>query len=718
MKSHFLKAALLCLLGFSAAHLKAAENQFFIFPLKEIEGLGEKNSAEVRPLVDEQAVSFIKGNQSDVQTDVLNHFTNELNQAYAGSIVHIKQVRNYLKGPVTFVDNDQLTCGESPVVPFENSYAAVIGISRASFTKVHRGLATEVIIPITLNLQIIKVDKAKILFSSSNTTITPFKFGDNELDSPAYVKTIKETLAKNLKDQVTTLVKEAKLNFSPKLTPVKIVGKEGDFYIADKGFEVGFVERDQPIAKDSNGKDVWFKVITAADGYSVLEVQQGGEAKVGQSYQFMFEAKADDSSKPRVMPVVSYSVKNKEMTSINNGVIDLFSKSIGYKAPFQIAPIDVNFEQTMDNIKNGAQCFKDWDKYPLTNPSKNSRDDYPQFILNVDAGETAVFTAKADGGIKENNTFATVVQASVSDLGGVVYGSAIGSYKYEINKQAGMGLSVEDARKVAYKNATESMAADFLKNINFDPKVFRIKAVGSNTLLVENFPIEAGSGVKASVIRKLSIKVNKKDVVIKLPLVVDGSANKKGTDVEVPFEMKDFGKDAKPKVGDSLVVYALPKGNAVNVAMCEGEFLGKNNAISTSTARPILKNLIYNSPKYQVNNSSSELANDVNFLLDAGHFKKNGQMQPKLNSQACLQTGYLVREDKANCAGDTCNAAASTALLVRLVESGQSKKDYIVARKTELKNFVAAEKDNLYSVNAYDQFLSSVPELSKKLNEK
>lgn len=718
MKSHILKIAIFCLLGFSAANLMAAENQFFIFPVKEIEGLGEKNLAEVRPLVDEQAVSFIKGNQRDVQTEVLNHFTSELNKAYVGSVVHGRQVRSYFKGPVAFIDNEQLKCDSESAVPIENSYAAVIGISRASFSKVHRGLATEVIIPITLNLQIIKVDKAKILFSSSNTSITPFKFADNELDTAEYVKTIKEELAKNLKDQVTALVMEAKLNFSPKITPVKIIGKEGDFYIADKGFEVGFVERDQPIAKDVNGKDVWFKVITAADGYSVLEVQQGGEAKVGQSYQFMFEAKADDSSKPRVMPVVSYTSKNKEMASIKNGVIDLFSKSIGYKAPFQIAPVDVNFEQTIENIKVTAGCFLDWSKYPLTNPSKNSRDDHPQFILNVDAGESAVFTAKAEGGIKEKSTFATVVQASISDMNGLVYGSALGTYKYDLNKQAGMGFGIEDARKVAYKNATDVMAADLLKNINLDPKVFKVKAVSANSLTVENFPVENGYPVKASVIRKLSMKVNKKDVIVKLPLVVEGNVNKKGADAEVPFEMKDFGKNAMPKVGDSLVVYALPKGNALTVAQCEGEFLGKNNAITTSIARPILKNLIFNLPKYQVNIKNAELVSDVNFLLDAGHFKTKGQMELNTDPPVCLQTGYLIREDKTNCAADGCNATASTALLVRLVESGQSKKDYIVARKTDLKNFVATEKENLYSVNAYDQFLSLVPELSKKLNEK
>lgn len=714
MKAIFPKVALFVLVLFSAAYSYAAENQFFVFPIKEIEGLGVTTSSTSRPLVDKNAVEFITGNQSDAQKEVLSHFSGQLSQAYAGSVVHVKQVRESFKGPVTYDDNDNLNCGDSSTVPLEQTYAAVIGISRASFYKVERGLNTEILVPVTLNLQIIKADKAKILFSSSNTTYSQFLVSTAQIGTSEYTKLIKEAITKNMKDQVTSLVQEAKANFSPKITPVKIVGKEGNFYVADKGFEVGFNEGDSPEAKDANGKLVWFKVLTAGNGYSVLE-RLDGDIQIGQDYQFLFESKADDSNKPRVMPVGTFD-KNKAMV---NGVIDVFTKNIGYKAPFQIAAVDVNFQQTMANIRSRAQCVPSWEKYPFSNQIKDSRTDFPQFILNVDTGETAVYTAKGDGAVKTKETFATIVQAKVSDLNGLVYGSAIGVDKYVLDKSAGIGLSTANAKEVSYQNSTKAMVADFLKNINFDPKVYKVKNVNANSLLVDNIPVESGYLINATVLRKLAIKVGNKEVFVKLPLLAKGQVNKKGTDTEVPFEMQDVGKDYfKPKAGDSLIVYALPKGNAPSVGICEGEFIGKNNAVTTTFARPLLSNFIFNLPNYQVVSAGAETVKDVNYLLSAGNFKKEGEMKVRSDILSCLQPGYLIREDQATCTADACKATATSALLVRIVEAAQPKKDYIVARKTQLEGFDGTQKENLYSVNAHEQFLAEIPELTKKVSEK
>jgi hypothetical protein len=108
----------------------------------------------------------------------------------------------------------------------------------------------------------------------------------------------------------------------------------------------------------------------------------------------------------------------------------------------------------------------------------------------------------------------------------------------------------------------------------------------------------------------------------------------------------------------------------------------------------------------------------VNYLLDSGNFKRDGAMKVRSDLQSCLQPGYLIREDQANCAAEDCKASTTSALLVRVVESGQTKKDFIVARKTQLQGFDGAQKENLYSVNAHEQFLAEIPELAKKLSEK
>ena len=708
IKPNLLRAALFAMLGFSASFIHAAENQFFVFPIKEIEGLGKVGSQTDRPLVNKKVVDLLSVSS---QQDVLAHFSSQLNQAYAGSVVHPKQVKEVLKGPVTFDDNDNLNCGSSSTVALEETYAAVIGISRASFYEVARGGNSEILIPITLNLQIIKADKAKILFSSSNTTYSSFLLSAAQVGTPESNKLIEDAVTKNIKDQVTSLVQEAKVNFSPKVTPVKIVGKEDNFYVADKGFEIGFKEGESVEAKDANGNEVLVKVLTASDGYAVLE-RQIGDIKTGQDYRFMFATKSDDSNKPRVMPVTSRSKASV------NGVIDIFSKSIGYKAPLQIAAVDVNFQQTMENIKRSASCVPSaiWEKYKLAN-EKDVRTDLPQFILSVDTGETSVFTQTGDGGVKSKETFATVVQAKVSDLNGVVYGSAIGVDKYSMDKTAGMGLNIANAKEVSYQNATKSLVADFLKNINFDPKVYKVKNVNTNSLIVENLPVESGYDINANVLRKLGIKVGKKDVFVKLPLLAKGKVNKKGGDVEVPFEMQDVGKVYfKPKAGDSLVVYALPKGNVPTLGICETDF--QTPGLATTSAKPLLLNLVYNSPKHQVVVANPEIVSDVNYLLNEGNFKLSDQMKPRTDLASCFQTGYMIKEDQASCLNGSCKSTVTNALLLRLFESGKAKKDFFAARKSQLEGFTEAEKQNFYSVNAHEQFLAEIPELSKKLSEK
>ncbi len=693
-----------CLQLFSAISF-AADSQFYIFPIKEIEGLKAIEKKNLRPLVDEKAVAFIAGEQNDAQKELLGYFNEQLIKTYGPSIVHVKQVRENFKGPISLVDDDNMDCGSGSTVPMQQAYAAVLGVSRASVYQVNKGSITEILIPVTLNLQIIKPDKAKIIFSTSNTAYTPFLFASSEIDTPAYKNTIKAAMVKNIKSQIDELMNTVKVNFSPKASSVKIVGKEGPFFVVDKGYEIGFKDRDETSAKDADGNEVIFYVVNADDGYSVLKVL-AGNVKVGQNYQFYFETKADDSRKPRVMPVTTDD-PNK---AISNGVIDVFTKSIGFKAPFQLTAVDVNFAQTMDVIRHRAECVA-WDKYPNSTTVKDSRTDIPQFLLTVDTGETLTFKQSGKNETKTKETFTTIVQGKVSDLNGVVYGSAIGFDKYVIEKIAGVGLSAENAREISFQNATKVMTEDFLKNINFSPKVFKVKNVASQKdfkglLVIENLPVEAGFEVTGVIVRNLGIKVGTKDTIVRLPITTDGPVTKQNSDIAVPYQQTDIDQEYyKPKAGDSLVIYALPKGNARNADLCDSEYIGKNNSVTGSFAKPLVSNLILNSAKFQVKEATPKLVSEVNSLLEAAYFKRDLMMKLEAPNAMCLQTGYLIREDLIDCAANDCKASTTNALVVKEIEAGQSKKDYILARKSQLQGFDVSQKDNYWtSPNNVDIF--------------
>ena len=694
----------------------AADTQFYIFPVKEIEGLKAVENKNFRPLVDAKSVAFISGQQSDAQKELLTYFNEQLIKNYGQSIIHVKQVRDHFKGPINLVDDDNLNCDSVPTVSLKQAYAAVLGISRASFYQVDKGGVTELLIPVTLNLQIIKPDKAKIIFSTSNTTYTPFRFAKSEMDSEQYKTTVKHAMVRSMKSQIDELVKTVQLNFNPKATSVKIVGKDGPFFVADKGYEIGFKDGDEPSALDKDGKEILFQVVNANDGYTVLKAL-GGEIQTGYTYQFSFETQVDDSRKPRMMPVTTEDPKRANL----NGVIDVFSKNIGFKAPFQLSAVDVNFTQTMNVIRERAQCVP-WDKYSSSTTVKDSRTDVPQFIFTVDTGETAIFKQAGKNETYTKETFATVVQGKVSDIHGMVYGSAIGVDKYVLEKTAGIGLSSDNAKEVSLQNATKIMTSEFLKNIQFEPKLFSIKNIknqngGKGNLIVDNLKVDSGFEVTGVITRKLNTKVAGKETFVRLPITTDGQVVKNGTEISVPYQIIDIGQEFyKPKIGDSLVVYALPKGNAQAVVVCDREYIGKNNTVTSSFAKPLTSNIILNSQKYQVKELLPALVHDVNNLLDAGNFKDSFKLSISPSSDSCIQTGYLIREESTECKDLVCKATTTNALIIKFIESGVSKKDTVLARKSQLEGFESSQKDNYYSVNAFDEYLKIIPDLTKKLN--
>ncbi len=695
----------------------AEESQFYVFPIKLIEGLtGANDSSVARPLVDRKATEFLT---ESANLQIVKTFNDQVIAAFPGSVVNARQVRNSLKGPVRLEDDDSKNCDVGTYVPIDRSYAAVLGVTRASIYTVNKGAFVEVFIPVGLNVQIVKPDKAKIIYAIGNTKYSVLKFGKSELDTDAYKNKITAAMVESINSQIVELINDVKTNFSPKSTPVKVVGKDGPFIVVDKGYETGFKNNDEPEA-ESNGKKSVFNVINADDGYTVLSLIQG-DVQAGQTLSFTFAAKADDSRKPRVMPV-----KSETQTLKSDGVIDVLTKNIGFKAPFQIVAIDANFKQTMAAIRGKANCVDSLGD--STTQVQGERKDVPPFLLTVETGETAHFTQAGKGGVFAKETFGTVAQAKITDLKGVVYGSGIGYDKRILDKVAtegggSSGLNSDNSTEVSYQNSAAALTDNLLKNIKFEPKEFKIKAVDASKgiLTVDKIPVESGAGIPGvQIIRKLSVKVGAKDTFVRLPIKT-GVIEQSDKDTKVTYESQDGGGPSyyKPKAGDSLITYALPKGGAKLINLCDQEYIGKNNTVPSSFAKPIITNILFNSPKYQVVDMNESLIKNVKRSFQEGNFGDLELKRPP--NKSCLQEGYLIREESFECTGDSCKAAVSNAAIVKYLEEGApvaGKKDFVVARKSQLQGFDGAQKEGMYSVNAFDQFLSVVPDLTNAVNAK
>ena len=345
MKRHCFAAGLLAVAGWMAAPTAAASD-FYVFPVAEIAGVGASESAQKRPLIDPRVRELLT---DSLQRQVIDGFRQALNSAYPESAVHARQVVDVRKGSYRYIE--QPTCGDGFTVALRNSYAVTLGLTRGSWYELEReGGRVELLIPLTLNLQLVKPDLAKVVYSISETLYSPFIFSKDELTSPAAAAHIANTVGTGLNRQVAGLVQSLKTNFLPKGQPVKVVGRSQGVLVVDQGFEIGFRADDELVATDNQtGKESLFRVMGVGSGYAVLKLLDGAAA-AGSEFTFTFELPADDSSKPRLMPLTS----NRSDQLWTHAVSELFSKEIGFKAGFQIAPVDATFGAIMNSIRAEA----------------------------------------------------------------------------------------------------------------------------------------------------------------------------------------------------------------------------------------------------------------------------------------------------------------------------------------------------------------------------
>ncbi len=310
----------------------SSASQFYVFPVNEIEGVSLSVAPEKRPLIDARVRALFT---EPVQSAILAAFDKEIVRAFPESSVHARQVRDATKGKYQYIEAP--VCGEGYTTPVERSYAAVIGLTRASWYQVERdGGRVEILVPITLNIQLVKPDLSKVVYSVSETLYSPFIFGKEEVGTSAMVSKVADLVIKGVNSQITSLVETLKSNFKPKDIPINLVGREQGVLITDQGFEVGFKLDDElQGTNQKSGAQALFRVVSVDSGYAALKLIDGSADK-GDSFVFTFETSADDSRKPRVMPVVNMR-QDGQSASI---VADLFSKNIGFKASFQLAPVD------------------------------------------------------------------------------------------------------------------------------------------------------------------------------------------------------------------------------------------------------------------------------------------------------------------------------------------------------------------------------------------
>jgi len=682
----------------------AFASDFYVFPVKELEGASQLKNQALRPLIDPKALGYITARS---QQEILAHFVAELAKTYPKSIVGPRQVRDVLSGKYQFINDDSNACGNGFVAPLRRSYAVVMGITRASFYEVQReGGRVEVLVPVTMNIQLVKPDSAKVVASASDTLYTRFPLSREELNSEQTKTKITDAITVGMKRQVTDLMLEIKKNFNPQETVVKLLDSSGDVFVVDKGFEVGFKTGDElgAVIKGDN-KEVIFKVLNADSGFAVLR-PLGSSPRVGEEYLFVFEGAADDSRKPRILPVTS-SRKGREWSS---AVSDILIKDIGFKAPFQITPVDVNFKDTMESISRQANCVP-WDKFPSAKTVFDSRLDHPQFLMKFDFSRSSVTEQRGVGGVKSTESFISGVTANITDLDGRVIFSEVGLDKYRIERTAGQGIPLINAFEISMKNATVDLSKKLIASVRLDPTEFKISKIEGNRFFVEGLQLPDGSKkISYEVIRPLGIKVGGKDVFMKLQLG-DGQDSPSQVDGGTSFSYSKLVDE--PKRGDLLRVANMPKKGQESIVECRDPYKAPGS-IEADFKLPFVRHAAYKSPNHRVQIAEDGFYEDANALLQAGFFKH--RISNVAQADVCLRSGYLLKVESSECSSESCKAQILTAITLIKEKGGARLSNTVQAEKVQLEGFPKDQLDSFVNNRAFESVLQGSRGLTEKFS--
>jgi len=692
----------------AAAALPAAAASFYLFPVQEIEGMSPEGS-QARALLDKKVMTRLFGGQAgqQAQAALLERFVGQLHQAYPQSLIHARQVAdNTIGSGHRFVNDGSLQCRAAPSYKVADTYAVVLGVTRASLYEVTRGDNVEVLVPITLSLQFVRPSLAKVVYTMSETVYTPFRFSRAEYASGAMDATMRAEVLKNIGEQVDTLVASARAAFDPKSTAVKLVDRDGKFLIAGRGVEAGFVKGEQVEARGADGQASIFDVLYADSGYAVLRSAMGS-ASVGDTLQFTFESTGDDSRKPRLMPVAA---ANDQVAS---AVSDIFGRAIGFKASFQLSPVDVHFDQTKVLITRAANCV-DWTRLPSMAQASGERTDPPDFFLRFAHVATPSVILSGVRGAKSEERFHALVSAQVVDRFGKVVFSELGDNDYAIERVNGNGLGLAQAHEVALKNATGKLAESFLANVRFAPRELRVARVDGERIWVEGMGAVPGEKPSFTVLHPLSAKVAGKPALLELD-VGAGSADPVGDGALVGLSYSAANPALPtPQRGDIVRLYGEQLAGVTRVTDCqEPDYVGQNNVAEAAYAGPLVRHALYRSRKYAGHIGDPAFYDSANALLRSGLFDLQLQA-PAIG--VCVQPGYVIREEAAQCEGAACRATVMLGLQARFKSGGEVHKTVASGLRTEFSGVPAQGKAAFYGYKELGNGLSMQPELLKKFD--
>ena len=662
------------------------------------------------------------------QKALAQHFEQGVTAAFPSSVVGPNQVTSGKGGKYAYQPYSAAACSPSFKVNYRDTFGVAIGVSRLSTYFNTYSDFTRVLIPITYTIRFVKLNGASIIFSKSETINTEFTSSTADFFAPgtkdisaANTAQIKTAIAKDALKVIDILVAAAVKNFSPKQTDIGVAARDGDYFIFDRGSEVGFSSGEDFDALNDKGEEFSFTLKYATDGLAVAmasdfskDIRQATNAlRAGARLKFSFTKNGKDDAKPTVLAVQYTSADNQPLPPaqvLDNALQSIIADDIGFKAPFNLIKQDADFVRLKNQIRGEAHCdsemFREMNGFAdnTTLPRQS-----PDYYLKLDQFSSPVFSVTGQTGSATKSVFSSAVELSLIDRSNFVRQVFVGSNNYELDNIAGKGLALDQATEVNLKNASLVALKSLIEGFSPKQKILKINAVsGGNVTLSETLPLNAFNQVRIA--RPLNVGKNNKTIYLPLPR----------SDVQLERPSQDsatFALKGQLKTSD-VVLLSSSGGNNRALKLCDAsrqrQFLPANLQHPSGAAEMVGRAVAANLKDYDLMEGNNLFLQSAAIALRDGIFETQ-TLVPAVDTPYCILPMESQKLSKNECANGKCSGSASVNSGIRIFDANTKIGESLIGAGFDFSDVKADSLSSFVGLKAYELQLSSVPQHKSKL---
>lgn len=719
--------------------VSAPAAEYYIFPLMTVTGISEspgvakpESAASEKPygaLIDGRYVKAIYDGQA--QKNLAGKLSELLQAKYPNAVIGAKQVSTARDGVYRFEPNAD--CHPSFKANYRDTYAASIGISRLSVYVNSYQEFTQVLIPVTYTLRFTKLDGASTVFSKSSTVYTSytgvskdvFKSGGTEIADSVLAK-LKVGVLKDGQDEVGALMDAAQKGFSPQDSAVNIIGREGDYFIFDRGSEIGFDSGTEAFGIDGKQNEYQFTIKYATQGvalavaanYGAESVRRVNSLREGVPLTFSFAKQGKDDAKPTILAVqYDASTADPEKAALNNALMDLIVGDIGFKAPFNLVSVDPDSWRLKNQIAAEANCSGFEQQAKGFTAIAGSRVP-PDFFLKLISNISPLAKAEGVGGIVQKSRFENLVALEVVDNANVVRQHVTGQSMYDLEQGAGKGLSVQQATEVNLKNAALLAIKDLAEKFSPKMQALKVKSVAPEFATLES-AITPQSAKTGKFVRPIEVKRSGKTINVPLDPQDIEIKDLESVSSKVPY----IGVAGALKAGDLFVASAESIAHP-RLSLCPAS--RKRHALGEGLSAPadltdIVESSIAASLKdFQFVDSNQDFLRSKALALQTGLYAgAEGALAKGVGvaSENCISLMEIQQLQAVQCEKENCKGKATVGAAVRIYQSDVKAKESALPFDIGFQNVQRESLPGFVGFQSFEAILKSVANHVDGLNK-